>query len=214
MNKFKQNKRWFFMKKSMHTILIILGIVVFLLLVSVLWFITTYNRLIQLSENVNNAWAQVENQYQRRADLIPNLIETVQGAADFEKETQTEITALRTQALSAKAAWDNAKTQEEKIAAAKQIDSVATSFRNLNINVENYPQLKATQNFETFQAQLEGTENRIAVERRRYNDAVKVYNIKIKRIPTIFVAKMFGFKEAQYFEVEEGKEASPKVSFG
>lgn len=202
MAKRKIKKSWF-----------ILGGIGLFLLIMILWFVAAYNSLIVLSESVDTAWAQVENQYQRRADLIPNLINTVQGAANFEKETQTQVTALRTRSLEAKAAWDGAKTLDEKIAAARQIDAVATSFGGLNINVERYPELKATQNFETFQVQLEGTENRVAVERKRYNDAVKKYNIKIKRIPTNIVAGMFGYEKEEYFEVEEGKAEVPVVKF-
>jgi len=201
------------MKKNVKTGWIIIGVVGFLVIMLILWFVGTYNSLITLSESVDTAWAQVENQYQRRADLIPNLMNTVQGAADFEQETQTQVTALRAQALNARAALDSANTREEEIAAAREIDNVVAGYRALNINVENYPQLKATENFEVFQAQLEGTENRIAVERMRYNDVVKAYNIKIKRIPTVFIAGMLGYGEAEYFEVEEGKEGVPLVSF-
>jgi LemA protein len=201
------------MKKNIKTGLIILGAVVLFVLLIVFWFFGAYNSLVTLKETVTSSWAQVENQYQRRADLIPNLLATVQGAANFETNTQTEITALRTQSLAAKTAWDNAQTVDQKIAAAQQVDSVVAGYRSLNINVENYPQLKATQNFETFQSQLEGTENRVAVERQRYNDAVKVYNIRIQRIPTVFVARMFGFTQQNYFQAEEGKEAVPVVKF-
>ncbi len=201
------------MAKNNRKKLYIFGGVGLAVLIIVLWFFGSYNSLITLRESVDAQWAQVENQYQRRADLIPNLISTVQGAADFETGTQTKIVELRTQATQARAAWNSATTQEGKIAAAAQLDSVASAFRGLNINVENYPQLKATQNFETFQAQLEGTENRVAVERNRYNDAVRAYNIRIKRIPTKFVAGMFGFGELTYFNIEEGTEAVPKVAF-
>lgn len=199
-------------KKLSMANMILIGIGAFLLIL-VLWFVGSYNGLITISESVDTAWAQVENQYQRRADLIPNLVNTVLGAANFEKETHTQITALRTQSLAAKAAWDNAETIDQKIVAAKQVDGVASSFKGLNINVENYPQLKATQNFETFQAQLEGTENRVSVERKRYNDAVRAYNIKIRRIPTNIIAGMFGYEKETYFESEEGTEKAPEVSF-
>jgi len=200
------------MAKSRKKLYIIGGIVA-VVVILILMFQGSYNSLITLSETVDSSWAQVENQYQRRADLIPNLISTVQGAADFESETQEKITALRTQAISARDSWNNADTTAEQLAAIKQVDSVASAFRGLNINVENYPQLKATKNFETFQAQLEGTENRISVERKRYNDAVRVYNIKIKRIPTVFIARMFGFTSETYFDIEEGTEAVPVVEF-
>ncbi|MAG15816.1 LemA family protein [Candidatus Woesearchaeota archaeon] len=200
------------MAKSRKNLYIIGGIAGFVLLL-VLIFFGSYNSLITLSESVDAGWAQVENQYQRRADLIPNLISTVQGAADFESETQEQITALRTQAVAARDSWNSATTPADQIVAARQVDSVASAFRGLNINVENYPQLKATQNFETFQAQLEGTENRVATERKRYNDAVRAYNIKIKRIPTVFIANMFGFTSETYFDIEEGTEQVPVVEF-
>jgi LemA protein len=189
------------------------GIIALLVLIIVIYPISTYNSLVNMDESINNAWAQVENQYQRRADLIPNLIATVQGAADFESNTQTEIAALRTQATTAKQAWDSASTQQEQIAAAQQVDAVATKFSGLNINVENYPQLKATQNFETFQAQLEGTENRVSVERQRYNDAVRSLNTKVRKFPANIFANMFGFDQREYFEIEEGTQEVPQVSF-
>ena len=200
------------MAKSRKNLYIIGGVAAVFVIV-LLIFIGSYNSLITLSESVDAQWAQVENQYQRRADLIPNLVNTVQGAADFESETQTKITELRTQATQAKNAWNNAETPSEQIAAARQLDGVASAFRGLNINVENYPQLKATQNFNTFQSQLEGTENRVAVERMRYNEAVKNYNIRIKRIPTVFVAKMFGYSEKSLFNIAEGTEEVPAVNF-
>ena len=200
------------MAKSRKNLYIIGGVAAVFVIV-LLIFIGSYNSLITLSESVDAQWAQVENQYQRRADLIPNLVSTVQGAADFESETQTKITQLRTQATQAKNAWNNAETPSEQIAAARQLDGVASAFRGLNINVENYPQLKATQNFNTFQSQLEGTENRVAVARMRYNEAVKNYNIRIKRIPTVFVAKMFGYSKKPLFNIAEGTEEVPAVNF-
>ena len=200
------------MAKSRKNLYVIGGIV-FVVFIMILWFFGSYNSLITLSESVDNQWAQVENQYQRRADLIPNLISTVQGAADFESETQEKITALRTQAIQARETWNAADTPAAQIVAARQVDNVASAFRGLNINVENYPQLRATQNFETFQAQLEGTENRVSVERKRYNDAVRNYNIKTKRIPTRFVANLFGFEQKTYFDIEEGTEEVPVVEF-
>ena len=149
----------------------------------------------------------------KRTHLSCDYKSRVKGAADFESETQEKIASLRTQAVQARDSWNIAETPADQIAAARQVDSVASAFRGLNINVENYPQLKATQNFETFQAQLEGTENRVAVERRRYNDIVRNYNIKTKRIPTRFVANLFGFEQKDYFDIEEGTEAVPLAEF-
>ena len=191
---------------------ILIGVAV-LLFIIILWFVGSYNGLIRLDTEVDQSWANVETQYQRRADLIPNLVATVLGAANFEKETHTQVTALRTQALGAKAAWDNAKTINEKLAATKQVESVVGGFQGLNINVERYPELKATQNFQSLQADISGTENRVSVARTRYNEAVKLYNVKIRRIPTVLIANMFGFEKEEFFEVEEGKEEVPVVDF-
>ena len=190
-----------------------IGIGIFVLIL-VLWFVGAYNGLIRSSTEVDESFANIETQYQRRADLIPNLVESVQGAVNFEKETQTEIAALRTGAVAARDALKNAKTQQEKLAAMRQIDSAASTFSGLNINVENYPQLKATENFLNLQAQLEGTENRVAVARNRYNDKVKVFNVKIRRIPTVIIANMLGLEKQPFFESQPGTEAVPKVDFG
>ena len=190
-----------------------IGIGIFVLIL-VLWFVGAYNGLIRSSAEVDESFANIEKQYQRRADLIPNLVESVQGAVNFEKETQTEIAALRTGAVAARDALKNAKTQQEKLAAMRQIDSAASTFSGLNINVENNPQLKATENFLNLQAQLEGTENRVAVSRNRYNDKVKVFNVKIRRIPTVIIANMFGYEKQPFFESQPGTEIVPKVDFG
>ncbi len=180
----------------------LIGIGLFLLIL-IFWFVGAYNSLITLSESVNTAWAQVENQYQRRADLIPNLVNTVKGYAAHEKELFTEITTLRSQ-------WASATTKGGKIKAAQGLDG---ALSRLLLVAENYPQLRASENFLALQTQLEGTENRVAVERKRYNDAVRVYNIKIKRIPTNIVAGMFGYEKETYFEAEEGSEEVPEVEF-
>jgi len=185
-----------------------------LILIIILWFVGSYNGLIRASAEVDESFANIETQYQRRADLIPNLVESVQGAVKFEKETQTEIAALRTNAIAARDALKNAKTQQETLAAMNQIDSAASTFSGLNINVENYPQLKATENFLNLQAQLEGTENRVAVSRNRYNDKVKVFNVKIRKIPTVIIANMFGYEKQPFFESQPGAENVPKVDFG
>ena len=185
-----------------------------LVLIVILWFVGAYNGLIKSAAEVDESFANIETQYQRRADLIPNLVESVQGAVNFEKETQTEIAALRSGAIAARDALKNAKTQQEKLAAMRQIDSAASTFSGLNINVENYPQLKATENFLNLQAQLEGTENRVAVARNRYNDKVKVFNVKIRKIPTVIIANMLGLEKQPFFESQPGTEDVPKVDFG
>ena len=189
-------------KKPNKSKWILIGIGAFLL-ISVLWFVGTYNSLINLSETVDTSWAQVENQYQRRADLIPNLVSTVKGYAAHETDLFTEITKLRSQ-------WASATTKQGKIQAAQGLEG---SLSKLLLVAENYPQLKAGENFLALQTQLEGTENRVAVERKRYNDAVRLYNIKIKRIPTNIVAGMFGYEKETYFEADEGTENVPEVSF-
>ena len=200
-------------KKLSNSMKVLIGIGIFLLII-VLWFVGAYNGLIRASAEVDESFANIETQYQRRADLIPNLVESVQGAVKFEKETQTEIAALRTSAIAAREALKNAKTQQETLAAMNQIDSAASTFSGLNINVENYPQLKATENFLNLQAQLEGTENRVAVARNRYNDKVKVFNVKIRKIPTVIIANMFGYEKQAFFESQPGTEDVPKVDFG
>lgn len=191
------------MRKKLNKNLLIFGGIALFVLIIILWFVGAYNSLITLSESVDTSWAQVENQYQRRADLIPNLVNTVKGYAAHERELFTEITQLRSQ-------WASATTKQGKIEAARGLEG---ALSRLLLVAENYPQLKASENFLALQAQLEGTENRVAVERKRYNDAVRVYNIKIKRIPTNIVANMFGYEKSEYFEVEEGKEAVPEVTF-
>ena len=192
----------YMMKKLSAASWVLIGIGAFLLIL-ILWFVGAYNSLITLSETVDTSWAQVENQYQRRADLIPNLVNTVKGYAAHEKDLFTEITELRSQ-------WASATTKQGKIKAAQGLDG---ALSRLLLVAENYPQLKAGENFLALQAQLEGKENRVAVERKRYNDAVRVYNIKIKRIPTNIVANMFGYEKETYFEAEEGTEEVPEVIF-
>lgn len=185
------------------TLLVVLGIAAFFVLTLVLWFIGTYNSLVSADQDVNAKWSQVENQYQRRADLIPNLVETVKGYAKHEASTFEEVTKARSQ-------WAGAATQNEKMKAAGEMDS---ALSRLMVVVEAYPDLKASTSFTTLQAQLEGTENRISTERMRYNDAVMAYNIKIKRIPTSIVADIYGYKDRPFFEANKGAENAPKVNF-
>ncbi len=168
------------------------------------FFLYAYNGLVSAEEAVDAQWYQVENQYQRRADLIPNLVETVKGYAAQEEKILLEVTKYRSQ-------WSAAATQEEKIEAAKGMDS---AISRLLVVVENYPQLKSNENFLALQAQLEGTENRIAVERMRYNEKVRDYNTLLKRMPSSIVANMYGFGSKSYFEAEKGAEEAPEVKFG
>lgn len=172
-----------------------------------------YNTLVQMDENVSQAWSQVENQYQRRADLIPNLVKTVQGYADFEKGVLTEVTEMRSRVgqiqLSADDLSDETKFQQFQ----KAQDELSGALSRLLVVVENYPQLKANENFLSLQTQLEGTENRIAVERKKFNEVVQQYNTKIRSFPTLITAKIFGFKEKQYFKSAPGTEKAPDVNF-
>ena len=194
--------------KNSTKILISIGIIIIIFL---FWFVATYNSLIKINEAVKEKWAQVENQYQRRADLIPNLIETVKGARDFEAETQTQIAQLRTQATTIKQTVEKGNLNPQQL---NEIDAQMNSvLRGINIVVEAYPNLKATENFLALQSQLEGTENRISTERMQYNEAIKEYNVKIKRIPSKWVANFLGYEEKEFFESKEGAEEPPNVNF-
>jgi LemA protein len=172
-----------------------------------------YNSLVTQDENVKQAWAQVENQYQRRADLIPNLVNTVKGYADFEKGTLTEVTELRSQVGQIKLSADDL-TDEDKFKKFQEAqDKLSGALSRLLVVAENYPQLKANENFLQLQAQLEGTENRISVERKKFNETVQEYNTSIRSFPTLVTAKLFGFKEKQYFKSVPGSDKVPDVKF-
>lgn len=175
--------------------------------------VSKYNQLVSLNEEVTKAWSQVENQYQRRYDLIPNLVETVKGVANFEKETYIAVTEARAKVGQIQITPQMLEDPQafEKFQAAQ--DNLSSALSRLLVAVENYPQLKANENFLQLQAQLEGTENRISVERKRFNEAVQNYNITIKRFPTNLIAGMFGFREKQYFKAVAGAETAPKVQF-
>ncbi len=174
----------------------------------------SYNRLVKLSQGVDASWAQVQNVYQRRADLIPNLVSTVSGAANFEKSTLTEITEARASVGQVKLDPNAAPADPAKLAEFDRAQSqLGSALSRLLIVVERYPELKATANFRDLQAQLEGTENRISVERRDFNLAVQNYNIAIKSFPAIFYAGAFGFSAKPYFNATPGAETPPKVQF-
>lgn len=172
-----------------------------------------YNSLVQMDEKVNQAWAQVENQYQRRADLIPNLVKTVEGYADFEKSTLVEVTELRSKVGQIKITADDLADEEKFKKFQQAQDELSGALSRLLVVAENYPQLKANESFLNLQTQLEGTENRIAVERKKYNEAVQEYNASIRSFPTLITAKIFGFKEKQYFKAVPGSEKVPDVNF-
>ena len=172
-----------------------------------------YNSLVTLDENVTQSWAQVENQYQRRADLIPNLVKTVQGYADFEKSVLTEVTELRSRVGQIKLSSDDLGDEEKFRQFQEAQDKLSGALSRLLVVAENYPELKANENFLQLQAQLEGTENRIAVERKKFNEAVQDYNTTIRRFPTLITAKIFGFSEKQYFKSAPGTDKTPDVNF-
>ena len=183
-----------------YTPLLIVGAVVVLFF---LWAMISYNGLVSADVNVDTAWGQGQSVYQRRADLIPNLVNTVKGARDFEQGTLIEITEARSR-------WQGARTPDEQVAAANQLEG---ALGRLLVVVENYPELKTNQNFLALQDELAGTENRINVERQRYNEAVGNYNSKVRRFPTVMIAGLFGFDQRNFFEANAGAENAPTVTF-
>jgi LemA protein len=191
---------------------------IFFKIAALTFFITVisgcgYNTLVELDEKVNQSWAQVENQYQRRADLIPNLVSTVQGYADFEKGVLVEVTELRSKVGQIKISGDDLSDEEKFRQFQEAQDKLSGALSRLLVVAENYPQLKANENFLQLQSQLEGTENRIAVERKKFNEAVQDYNTTIRRFPTLVTAKIFGYKEKQYFKSAPGTDKAPDVKF-
>jgi LemA protein len=193
------------MKKS--TIIIIAVAVL-----AVVWGITGYNGLVSMDEGVQTKWADVETQYQRRADLIPNLVNTVKGYAAHESETLQAVVEARAKATSVNI--DPTNMSAEQIANfQKAQDGVSSALGRLLVTVEKYPDLKANENFKELQAQLEGTENRISVARRDYNEAARKYNTTLRSFPKNILAGMFGFEKKAYFEAQEGSEQAPTVQF-
>ena len=202
----------------MKKVLIVLAVllVMFFLFVAVIGLTTagSYNHLVKLSQGVDSQWAQVQNVYQRRADLIPNLVSTVSGAANFEKSTLTEITQARASVGQVKLDPNSAPTDPAKLAAFDQAQGqLSSALSRLMVVVERYPNLTATENFRELQAELEGTENRISVERRDFNTAVQNYDTAIKSFPAVLYAGMFHFDYKPYFQAAPGAETAPKVQF-
>lgn len=196
------------MKKGLIT----LGIILVVVFILYSFFAGRYNTMVELQEAIPKAWADVEAQYQRRADLIPNLVNTVKGYANFEQETLTKVMEARASATQVKI--DPSNITPEALAQYQQAQNgVSSALSRLLVSVEAYPDLKANQNFLDLQAQLEGTENRITVARNRFNEVVQPYNVYIKKFPTNMIANMFGFTAKGYFEAAEGSEKAPEVKF-
>ena len=198
------------MKKALLGCGLILVVIVGLLGVAVMG---TYNRLVTLDEAVKSAWAQVENVYQRRADLIPNLVETVKGAANFEKGTLEAVVQARASATQVKLDASSLKDPDAFAKFQKAQDGLSSALSRLLVTVEKYPDLKATQNFRDLQAQLEGTENRISVERGRFNELTQTYNTLRRSFPAVIMANLAGFRERPYFKATEGSDKPPTVKF-
>ncbi len=200
------------MKKGCLITIIIVGFLALVVLGIVLWGTKIYNGMVTMNEGVTSQWGNVETAYQRRSDLIPNFVNTVKGAANFEQTTLTQVIEARSKATSV--TIDPTKMTAENMQQFQQAQGqVSSALSRLMVVVEQYPVLKATQNFRDLQVELEGTENRISVERRKFNEVALSYNTYIKRFPQSFLAGMFGFQAKPYFESVEGAEKAPEVKF-
>ena len=196
------------MKKSYYVIAAFIGVIV----LALFWYVGTNNRFVEMKGNATKQWANVESSYQRRSDLIGNLVNTVKGAADFERSTLTAVVEARAKATST--TIDASQLDPAQLEAFQAAQGQLTSaLSRLLVTVERYPDLKANQNFLELQSQLEGTENRINVERNRYNNLAGDYNIAIKKIPASIIANMGGFTEIALFKAESGAESAPEVNF-
>jgi len=199
--------------RSLLITLVVIGVIAIFALGIFLWGTGVYNSLVGLDEGIASAWSQVENQYQRRADLIPNLVSTVKGFAAQEKEVLLGVTQARAKVGQLTVTKDVIDDPEAfaKFQAAQ--DEFSSAISRLLVVAENYPNLKSNENFLALQNQLEGTENRISIERRRFNEIVQGYNTTIRRFPATFIAGLTGFREKQYFKATEGAEEAPQVEF-
>ncbi|MFC2089937.1 LemA family protein [Bacteroidota bacterium] len=194
------------MKKSTTIIILIVAVIL------VFWGVSAYNGLVSQEENVDAQWANVETSYQRRADLIPNLVATVKGYADFEQETLTAVIEARSKATSV--TIDPSNLTPQSLAQFQSVqDELSSALSRLLVTIERYPDLKANQNFLELQAQLEGTENRISVERRKFNEIAKQFNATIRKIPKNLVANIAGMEKRAYFESAQGADTAPEVEF-
>ncbi|MDR1738327.1 MAG: LemA family protein [Candidatus Symbiothrix sp.] len=196
----------------MKKIWIVLGIIALIAIILYVAFKGTYNKMVEKDEAVTAAWAQVENVYQRRADLIPNLVNTVKGYAAHEQETLQSVVEARAKATSVTIDPSNLNATSIAQFQAAQ-DGLSSALSRLLVSVEQYPDLKANQNFLDLQAQLEGTENRIAVERQKFNETAREYNTYIRRFPQNIFASLFNFEKKAYFEAQSGAEKAPEVHF-
>lgn len=200
------------MKRSSIILLIVVGVIVITIFGVIRWGIKTNNKMVSMDEGVQSQWSQVENVYQRRADLIPNLVNTVKGYAAHENTTLTDVIEARAKATSVNINPDKLDANSlQKFQEAQ--DGLSSALSRLMVVVEKYPDLKANQNFLDLQAQLEGTENRIAVERRNFNEAAKAYNTLIRQFPANIIAGMGNFEKKEYFKASEGSEKAPEVKF-
>jgi len=196
------------MKKGNIILLVILGVLLLLIINGC----GSYNNMVSKQESTSSAWAQVENVYQRRSDLIPNLVNTVKGVANFEQKTLTDVISARASASQMKV--DASKLSPEQLKKFQSSQGeLSQALGRLMVVAEQYPQLRATQNFLELQSQLEGTENRIAVERQKFNEIVKDYNSYVRKFPQVLYAGIFGFDKKGYFEAEKGAEKAPEVKF-
>jgi LemA protein len=201
------------MKKGWIIALSITGVILFGILIVIMTGIGSYNKFITLNEDVNTKWGQIQTDYQRRTDLIPNLVSTVKGYAKFEQKVLTDVTEARSKVGSlqvTKEVLDDPAAFQRFQQAQGQLGG---ALSRLLATVENYPNLKASEGFLQLQAQLEGTENRIKISRVKFNESVQVYNTTIKRFPAVIIANITGFREKQYFQAAPGAENAPKVEF-
>jgi LemA protein len=209
---FEQNLKTYEMKKGCLISIIAVAFLALVVLSVVIWGTKVYNGMVTMNEGVTSQWGNVETSYQRRSDLIPNFVNTVKGAANFEQTTLTQVIEARAKATSVTidpTKMTEANMQQFQLAQGQ----VSSALSRLMVVMEQYPELKATQNFRDLQVELEGTENRISVERRKFNDVARAYNTYIKRFPQNFLAGMFGFQSKPYFEAAEGSEKAPVVTF-
>jgi LemA protein len=199
--------------KGLIIALAIVGVLVLFAIIMIVWGISSYNNLVTLNESVNQSWSQVENSYQRRTDLIPNLVNTVKGYAEFERGVLTDVTEARAK-VSQMTVTPEVLNDPQAFQRFQSLQGeLSSALTRLLVTVENYPTLKANENFLQLQAQLEGTENRISVERRNFIQTVQTYNTTIKKFPNSIFAGLFGFGVKQYFAATPGSETPPKVEF-